>query len=482
MKAKNKRKKENTMNIDLTPFLAEALSYNGDLKNEIDNLYRTKNEEFYSYALKSQYYNCILAQERSLIEEELFKKSIGILHYMEENADTKIAESIFNILKKRYKKIYSLFKKFDENRPFDMEELLQTFYSLNQNMSEDEFNANITSAIYFAFNFNNYCNMDALLQCLHTRQTFYSKDNYRFSLKNLSIEDKKEVEKIYKLLPHNLMDYPLSCKPPEQVGYTLLFDHELLSSLSILNNIVYTKDDIKLVVYSYMIHKQLGHTIKLMDYVIPALHIHLLLKAYKKVKEMYFANNKETMYIEFSNMKKELSKTKTALIEANRKNTYLINKETETIDSLLKENERLQKETEKLKKELENAKENVTELNALREFAFHQNEKEEIELAPAIDIEKLNTIKGVLVGGHPKWQNKLKQTLFTWKIINADVSQLDKEIIKNAEIVIFNTSYLSHNLYYFIIDIVKKTKVKLGFINVGNEEKVLKEIETLLYN
>lgn len=47
MKAKNKRKKENTMNIDLTPFLAEVLSYNGDLKNEIDNLYRTKNEEFF---------------------------------------------------------------------------------------------------------------------------------------------------------------------------------------------------------------------------------------------------------------------------------------------------------------------------------------------------------------------------------------------------------------------------------------------------
>lgn len=88
---------------------------------------------------------------------------------MEENADTKIAESIFTILKKRYKKIYSLFKKFDENRPFDMEELLQTFCSLNQNMSEDEFNANITSVIYFAFNFGNYCNMDGLLQCLHTR-------------------------------------------------------------------------------------------------------------------------------------------------------------------------------------------------------------------------------------------------------------------------------------------------------------------------
>lgn len=120
------------------------------------------------------------------------------------------------------------------------------------------------------------------------------------------------MEKIYKLLPHNLMDYPLSYKPPKQVGYILLFDHELLLSLSILNNIVYTKDDIKLVVYSYMIHRQ-GHTIELMDYVIPALHIHLLLKAYKKVKEMYFANNKETMYMEFSNMRKELSKTKTTL-------------------------------------------------------------------------------------------------------------------------------------------------------------------------
>lgn len=47
MKAKNKRKKENTMNIDLTPFFTEALFYNGDLKNEIDNLYRTKNEEFF---------------------------------------------------------------------------------------------------------------------------------------------------------------------------------------------------------------------------------------------------------------------------------------------------------------------------------------------------------------------------------------------------------------------------------------------------
>lgn len=97
---------------------------------------------------------------------------------MEENADTKIAESIFTILKKRYKKIYSLFKKLDESRPFDMEELLQTFCSLNQNMLEEEFNANITSAIYFAFNFGNYCKMDGLLQCLHTRQTFYLMDNY----------------------------------------------------------------------------------------------------------------------------------------------------------------------------------------------------------------------------------------------------------------------------------------------------------------
>ena len=123
------------------------------------------------------------------------------------------------------------------------------------------------------------------------------------------------------------------------------------------------------------------------------------------------------------------------------------------------------KEIERLKAELEKQKQINQELtkniellqqinkdleNKLDEFDTSSDNNEEIEsLVPNKDIQdKLKSLNILIMGGHQIWQNKLKELYPYFNYIDSENVNFDINIVRNADIVLFNTLHCSHSLYY----------------------------------
>lgn len=66
------------MEFNILPFLCEALSINKKIYKSIDKLYNKHRIEFYKVAKENEFYNHPIAKQGSVIQDEYFRKSLGI--------------------------------------------------------------------------------------------------------------------------------------------------------------------------------------------------------------------------------------------------------------------------------------------------------------------------------------------------------------------------------------------------------------------
>lgn len=467
------------MELNLIPFLAEALSYNKNIYKDIDALYVTNKFIFYENAVKSEFYNCNIANERSLIEDEYFKKSVGLLETCIKNNDEYLNNDICRLFEKGFKTTFNYFK---NKTKADFNEYGEFLKNSFDSMSDDEINANICSAIFFSTFMDEVDNIDGVLELLLLRLQHYNGNN-RFSYKNATKEIKSEVRKLKSLLDENIAKYVFSTDPDYESAYSFLYDSENISQISLFQELKFNENDMNEILMSYWCgKKQYGLRMRLNDYVIPAIHIKCMLKAYKKVKEMYFANNKETMYLELKIKENKIKDIQLLLDKTKEKTKQLINKNKTDSKELIKENDSLKKEVQKLQQELQKREDNTKEVIALRDFIFSMSYSENHSFIDDVEcnIESIKNKNVTIIGGHPKLQQKLKELFPDWKYISIDINILDEAIIYNSDFVIFNINYLSHKLYYKIINIITNTEIKIGYIENRNIDIICKEIHNII--
>ena len=292
-----------------------------------------------------------------------------------------------------------------------------------------------------------------------------------------------ECKKLEKEIAANIFDKILLSNE-ETTGFDFIYDLEGLSSLSLFRELEFKRSDIKELVLSYLAADEIKkQNLSFNAYLLPAMHLKGMCKAYNKVKEMYFQNNKETMYVEVSALKKDLLRARSDLKMQENRNEQLLNIQNEKVESLLSENVQLEKQIKKLQEQINQIQAESKEIVALRNYIFKQEEIEQTDEnvdINTIKLDKINEVKGMIVGGHINWQNKLREMIPSWRIIKAGVNTLDENIILNSNIVVFNTAHLNHSLYYRIIDVIRNTDVKIGYISSTNIENALKEILELL--
>lgn len=460
--------------FNLTPFLAEALSFPTFIRKDIDKIYAKNKYTYYEHAKKCEFYDCPISLELSLIREEYYKKIIGLLEYSQAaNAEDSIGSDIFSLFKKGFKKTYQYFKNIDM---VDFKEYMRSQCKHLEKISDDEINANLCAALFFAINLvpdESIENADIVYSTFIMRWQ-HSLGERRISLNNLTKEDDVEIKNLKSTLPKYILNYVLMAEPTSVFDY--LYDFERLSYLSLIQDLDLGEKDLKEILYVYnMINKRSQMNVSLMDYTIPALHIKMLIKAYKKVKEMYFLNNKETMFVEFGNLEHELKKKKMELNTEHAKYEELKNSENNYIKSLQDENKVLNKKIQQLQDQISQMNSDSNEVIALRNFIFTlEQESFESNVTELSYSEELNKLNGVIIGGHPNWQNKMKEVL-TWTYISPDIS-INEDLIKNADVVIFNVSYLSHSLYYKAIDIIKENNIRMSYIKSTNIRYAISEI------
>lgn len=230
------------------------------------------------------------------------------------------------------------------------------------------------------------------------------------------------------------------------------------------------------------IYSQFGADVLSFDYLVTVSCIYLFAKVFKETREFYMTNNSETEFFELKKyidendlLKKciaELEEKNNAELSENKKLNIIISElkkpKNDTHEDLLKpyleEIELLKAKVSTLQDTLAEKEKDFQELYRLRELAFDLKQGDYIPESKKELSELLNGKKVVLVGGHINFRNKLAEKYSELVVLDGHNASVNDSVFANADLVIFNTSNMSHTVYYKIIDVVRAKGVKFDYL------------------
>lgn len=232
---------------------------------------------------------------------------------------------------------------------------------------------------------------------------------------------------------------------------------------------------------------------------------YLITKMLNETRTFYFQNNSESEFFELSRYIKENKMLSDDLIETREKVSTLL-QENDTLNQLYNDlqtsisttennNEHFKKLENSYFKEIELLKSKISslegtikenenerqELYRLRELAF-DIQHNDIELPNHKPLEELlEGKKVILIGGHINIRNKLIEKYPALTILDGHNPNIEESLIMNADLVIFNTSNMSHKVYEKIIKVLRTHEGKFDYVGrVMNMEKLDNEIAALI--
>jgi hypothetical protein len=469
--------------INLIGFLCEAFGQNPKIYADIDMIYQKRKYEFYKLARESDLYSHPLITAGSLIQEEYCKKMLGILLYLYDDTpnDAEIADDLNNMIKKGWAYAFT----FLNHSKISLSTFMQKFIKKNgglENITDDDMNANLVILLVMSMSTGKTVIQDDfyyyIIQCFSERLEHYNSDK-RISITNISPEDKEKImalksvifKKVGKITNFTTL---LECLSEDKLNeqISLLFDYENLSS-SIFNCVEFTTKDVDEIIFLYYTFHEDLDKIDVDDAVsfyLNSMYIKYLIKCYKQVKTHYFENNKETQFAELEAKEKELIKISSKLEQKEATEFNLINKINE-----------LTKRIERMSAEIENEKLKNNELNSLREFVFRLDSQvayKEID----IDYSRFKKLNAVIIGGHERWQAKMKEILPKCTFIHASMVNFDVNILNSVSDIFFYVNYLNHPIYYKVINYIQGKSKNIHYLNQQNEKLVLMEMQKALFS
>lgn len=94
-----------------------------------------------------------------------------------------------------------------------------------------------------------------------------------------------------------------------------------------------------------------------------------------------------------------------------------------------------------------------------------------------IDYSTLKNVKAVIIGGHERWQAKMKDLLPNFIFIHIDMVNFDVSMFDSVEFIFIYTNYLTHSIYYKAMDYVRGSDIKVHYLKQQNIDLVLKDIQ-----
>lgn len=461
------------MELNLFPFAVEALGYNKTVYKDIDRIYRSRKYDFYRAAKEHELYTHQIVTEGGLLQEEYCKKALGILLVATgEETGSEINRDLSDIFRKGWTYAYLFVQNNVEiNLGKFMKYAIRKAGGLGK-VSDDWLNAQLFVVYFLALNAGKPIVENEFKttyeQTLIGRWNHYKEDDPgRISLKHTKPELLSRVKGLKRRL---YAEYGRFTDFTAMYGLfgraekmALLFDFERLSCESVFNTVKFSERDIEEILLAYQPKKDEPDLRPAIDFLVDAMYIRYMVKAYKEVKRRYFANNKETAYIELEGMEKDLS---AARQEISRLSGLLSGSQEET--------RRLERELSRLKTELAETTKNRRELNSLREFLFSLDRQDEYEQTAPHDPERLKNYKAVLIGGHEKWQARMKELLPKFIFIHPDNAAFDLRLLDGVDAIFVYTQYINHSIYERTMGAA--TGKRVGYLNQPNEARVLQEI------
>lgn len=468
------------MEINLLPFVVEAFGCTSKIYKDIDKLYQTRKYEFYQAAKNHELYSHQIVTEGSLLQEEYCKKALGILLVLEETQDEELMKAVFDIIQKGWTYAYLYVENHDK---IDLDKFMMNVVKKAggiDKVSDDWLNSQMLMVFFLALSSEKEIvsteSRAFFEKLLITRWNHYNEDDpYRISLKYATKEELTKVSNLKKQIfakygrisKYNAKHSTLT---PKTESMAFIFDFERLSCESVFKTVDFKDRDIDEILLAYLYRNDVSDIDAAFDFLCYAIYVRYLIKAYKEVKKHYFKNNKETLYVELEGLEKELSGAKQEISRL----SSLLSEANKNIKALERENARLQAE-------LTEEKKNRQELNSLREFLFSLDSREEfLTEEKAYNLDELQSMKAIVIGGHERWQARMKQILPNFIFIHPDNIAYDLRFLDGIDAIFIYTNYLNHAIYYRTMEAIAGKDVIVGYINQSNEEMVLQEISRIV--
>ncbi|HBG4827184.1 TPA: hypothetical protein KQF10_001765 [Clostridioides difficile] len=469
--------------LNLIPFLAEALSINSKCYSFIDKYYNKDKLKYMNLAKKSIFYNSKIASEGSIIQEYYFKRALGILSSQENR-------TIFEIYKFGYRIAYNYVNSI---QIFKASNFLKKLLSKVNDFSDDELNGNMLVAISLCGALEKEIDSSdivykKMIDGLLLRNDSYSREV--LSIDNLDKKYKKILSKIeLKLKSLYLKEYipssyvlnidatkgykgnNLTFLEKQILGLDYISNLEGITLISIVGKDIFKSKQIQELILAYC---NLQDNIEdensinyedLFRFIIPAIDLRYWAREYKKAKHFFFNNFDEEL--------KEVMKEKEIEINELKKNNLLLQDENEKLKLEL---ELLQKDKIRLECEIKEQCTSKEELVQLRNFMFNQQQQEQEEKVLIDESINLKNIKAIIFGGHPNWILKMKEKLTNFEFIPANTINFNVSILDSYEYVFINTSFIGHAMYYKIIENLNADN-KLRYINNVNVDRAIEDIK-----
>lgn len=463
--------------LDFIPLIAFVLS-DEVFHQDINKIYKTNELLFNVESKKNKYYNCF--SSGSAIKQLYYHRALGVLSSGElEKKET------FNILKKVYKYECTYCKNLNILKLSDYYNKLMKknrgFITIN--------NLNNRLIVIIAMCIINDIKIDTQDECFKLFLTsmvnilkFEKDDERKINYNKAKQEDKnivfKQLKRLEKEHPYLLSEGTEEKKETldeNKEAIKFIFDIFNLSLLDLSNDIELTDNEVSSIIYCYLVAHEgiIEDTNDLDDWLDYSIKLAYMLKAYNISKDYILNNNNEELLLKIQ--------------ELNNKNKQLNDKlklANDKINSLEKENKSIITENNRLKLEIEKLNKDKKEINSLREYIFNNSIEENPNTINELDIDyiinQLNELDIVVIGGNQNWINKIKEVLPNWIYIPADSINFDIKLLKN-KYILFNTDYVSHSMYYRIIENINKAKQFNFFSGSTNIDLSIKKIYDIYY-
>lgn len=475
-------------------FLIEAIvTTKKDLFPLIDFFYEKYKYEAYKAAKNSKWYSHPIFCSSGIDKQIYSRKLLGLFNLAEH--DSNVSQDMIELIKKGWKNIYYYVTKL---KKLSLQKYLDKIYYADINV--DYLNAICVIMITLANSFQIPIEKDeayiAFCQMIQDRLNFHNnkhlqKFNYKTTSSEIQQKAKQIKNRIFQTYGEmystddllNLNKVENSIIDKYAMNMLVLYETEELV-LDDYDHSLSDEDLEEICALYWIIHKNqnLEQSAK---FLINGILLKYTQKEFKKVKEYYFKNHKETLFFDIQEKDNKLTELQNQNKQLIKQNETLLaelhNLKSEHKKRYEQEIFSLKSQIEKLEARITKLQENKQELFKLREYIFQQSqEKNEFDSASEEYI-IVPEINAVIVGGYDKWRERLKEKLpETFKFISGNQENFDIQILENIDYVFFNIVNMSHAVYYKVIKFCNRKNIKYYFLQNSNIELVNKNILKLI--
>ncbi|SEJ30229.1 hypothetical protein SAMN05660742_105208 [Propionispira arboris] len=487
-----------TIDFHMELFLAKALGLRTAVYKDIDHIYYQKKEEFFASAKENEFYQSRFFRENNIEVELYSKKVLGILMYAAECSS--FDKEIFSLVKKAYKNVYR-YLDADQHKFYFSDFLEKVIYSQSHPAQTDlEALGCFSAFLFLAMAMGKEISREdtefrqAINLLSHMMEEYQYppnepiKENLTPKRQVCMAELKKKLKKEYGIL-HAIGVYEESEDYKSDRLYQCLSFVPKLDAVPFwaMEHIQFSQEDLQDVIGLYLCAFDENITADQIDftefkeYIVLAIVIRAYAREYNNAKKMIVEKTLERVDDEEQKSLKQEVKEKSLqeqqflekiefLEKQNREKQELLNKKQIELDRF---NDTKNSQLEDLQLQIEQQSQQIDQMERTIELFGQKDE------VLAIDMALLQTLNVAIVGGHEKWQRRLKDSFPEFVYIETDAVKFDVNILAQSDIVAIYYKYLNHAIYQKVISYARTQQKQIVYLQNTNDNLlfyVLQEI------